>query len=106
MHASTLFIQPPLSMSHQAFGVGFIVYCELVDQRRARFVHADDFDVSAFPAKLQDDFIQRGNGRNVPKMGVGDIDAHALDGLLEVEPADEAFRRSKKYLTSDNVVTG
>lgn len=85
-----------LVFHHLFEGVRLVVNRELIHKRRARFIHADDFNMRAFTPELEDNLIERGYGRDIPEVRRADIDVHRFHRFLEVERGIEVLGRREK----------
>lgn len=77
---------------HPLQGVGFVVDGEPINDGRAGFVKADDFDLGSFAAEFQHHFVERTHGGEIPEMRVAHVDAHLGDRLLEIERGEKLRR--------------
>ncbi len=66
---------------------------ELVHDRGAGFVEADDFDLGAVAAKFEHDLVERAHGGQIPEVRVADIDVDAFQGFLEIKRCDKRAGR-------------
>ena len=82
---------------------GFIVDAEAVDDGGAGFVHAEQFDRCAFTAELHHYLVQGAHGRDVPEMGVSQIDDHFVQNFGKIEALAKAHGRGKEDLPPDPV---
>lgn len=55
---------------------------KLLHQGGAGFVEAEDFHLIALAAEFEDHFVQGGDGSEIPAVGVGDVDAIHMPGII------------------------
>lgn len=80
-----------------------VVGGKLVDQRRARLVHADHLHLGALSAEFQAGGVDRAYPGQVPYMRAADVDAHRFHRFLEFERLEEVLRRREEDLAFDDI---
>lgn len=65
-------------MGGTRLGLLLVVRPEALGHRGAGFVEADHLDLSAMPAGLEDDPVERANDGDVSEMGLGHVDHDAI----------------------------
>ena len=82
-----------------------IMNCKLIDQGGTCFVHAYDLNLGAFTPKLDYNFIERADSRNVPEVRSTHVDINLVDYLLIIKDLGEAVCTREKYLPVNRVST-
>lgn len=79
------------------------MHAETIHERGAGLIEAEDFDLGSLATEFEHNFVQGGDGSDIPAVGVGDVDSDALDVLFEVELLHEGIRGGKEYLPMHTV---
>jgi len=90
-------------MQRGAVGGGLVVCTETVDHRCAGLVEPDDFHVSAFSSEFGHRFVKRAYRRDIPKMGLTDVNPDGIDHLFVIKRVNESLARSEENLAANGV---
>ena len=84
----------------------FVVNTESINHCGTGFIQANNLDVSSLASKLDDNFVERTHGRDVPKVCATDIDVNLIDHFLIIKRLRETVCAREEHLTKNSVASG
>src|SRR5690554_351784 len=86
-------------MAHQLINAfRLVVHTKAVNDGGTGLVHANHFHLCAIAAELDNHFVERTHGGNVPEMRTANIYHHFIDHFTEIKRCNKLFRRTEKHL--------